>query len=86
MNARYYSNCKIKKLVAFDMYMYYCGLELIFKMFSFRVEAYKNRSQSVDEANMALRTHLTDFERMLLKTQDLVEIRGKVCTMFFFLN
>ncbi|XP_078310283.1 uncharacterized protein LOC111116385 isoform X1 [Crassostrea virginica] len=44
---------------------------------SLRVEAYKNRSQSVDEANMALRTHLTDFERMLLKTQDLVEIRGK---------
>uniref|UniRef100_A0A8W8MKC5 Uncharacterized protein n=1 Tax=Magallana gigas TaxID=29159 RepID=A0A8W8MKC5_MAGGI len=34
-------------------------------------------SMSVDEANMALRSHLTDFEKMLLKTQDLVEIRGK---------
>nr|XP_034315953.1 uncharacterized protein LOC117685616 [Crassostrea gigas] len=41
------------------------------------IEAYKNRSMSVDEANMALRSHLTDFEKMLLKTQDLVEIRGK---------
>ena len=84
MNARYHYHSKIKKLVAFDMYMYYCGLELFFKMFSFSVEANKNRSNSVDEANMAQRTHLTDFERMLLKTQDLIEIRGKVCTMFFF--
>ncbi|XP_065943060.1 uncharacterized protein [Magallana gigas] len=41
------------------------------------IEAYKNRSMSVDEANMALRSNLTDFEKMLLKTQDLVEIRGK---------
>ncbi|XP_062610759.1 uncharacterized protein LOC134272385 isoform X2 [Saccostrea cucullata] len=44
---------------------------------SLSIEVYKNRSMSVDEANMALRSHLTDFEKMLLKTQDLVEIRGK---------
>ena len=70
MNARYHYYSKIQKLVAFDMYMYYCGLELIFKMLSFSVEANKNRSKSKEEANMAQRTRLTDFIRMLLKTQD----------------
>ena len=47
-------------------------------VFFFRVDAYHNRSTELDEADLALRGDLTDYEKHLVESQDLVEIRGKV--------
>ena len=47
-------------------------------VFFSRVDAYHNRSTELDEADLALRGDLTDYEKHLVESQDLVEIRGKV--------
>ncbi|XP_033757856.1 uncharacterized protein LOC117340214 [Pecten maximus] len=43
---------------------------------SLRIETYLKRA-SLDEADLSLRRSLTEFEKSLLESQDLVEIRGK---------
>jgi ABC-type uncharacterized transport system auxiliary subunit len=39
------------------------------------VDAYHNRSTDLDEADLALRGDLTDYEKHLVESQDLVQIR-----------
>ena len=46
--------------------------------FFFRVDAYHYRSTELDEADLAIRGDLTDYEKHLVESQDLVQIRGKV--------
>lgn len=55
---------------------------------SYSIKGYKDRSTEVDDVELSLRDHYTDLEREMLKSQHLVEIRGKVCKLFllFFLS
>ena len=43
-----------------------------------RIASYKKRSLGVSESDLSLRDELTEMEKKLLRSQELVEIRGKV--------
>lgn len=57
------------------------------KKFSFyfgSLHTYQKRSREADETDLSLREELTKLEKILLKTQELVEVRGKVINTLQF--
>lgn len=49
----------------------------------YRLESYQARKKDADEIAVEMVGELTPFERELLKRQEVVEIRGKVCLSLF---
>jgi hypothetical protein len=49
----------------------------------FRVESYKKRIIGVDEVDMEMTRELTEWEKHLLQSQEVVEVRGKVIIFIF---
>lgn len=49
----------------------------------YRLESYQTRKKDYDEIAVEIVGELTPFERELLKRQEVVEIRGKVCLSLF---
>lgn len=50
----------------------------------YRLESYQTRKKDYDEIAVEIVGELTPFERELLKRQEVVEIRGKVCLSLFW--
>ena len=46
----------------------------------FRMVQYDNRIKGIDSVHPSIAEELTPFERKMVESQDLIEIRGKVST------
>ena len=51
-----------------------------------RVQSYASRSTGLDELDDSLTKDLTEVEKHLMRTQDMMRVRGKVCTQRNVIN
>ena len=51
-------------------------------MFHFSLKCYEKRSKEISDIDKSLRIDLTDLEKKMLETQEIIEVRGKVMQLF----